>query len=181
MAYAEQHVGTPTIPGYADARMLAALTRALRSTYVLLLGAGGGYTPLHISSSFGHTGQLDVIEPDPNFATLAEGAIARFAMTERIRVHTGTTRDVVSSLNGPFDLAVLWAPVADRQWPSLHADLVRLVRVGGSIVVSGLPATMAAGEAPDPLAAYMEQVAQDERLVLGIAGESGLAIAARIR
>ncbi|GAB4323260.1 MAG: O-methyltransferase [Dehalococcoidia bacterium] len=181
IAYVEEHPGTPAIPAYAEARMLATLTRALRSTYVLLLGAGGGYTALHISSSFGHTGQLDVVETDPKFAGIAEAAAARFAMADRIRVHTGTVRDVVSSLNGPFDLVVLWAAAADREWPALHPDLVRLVRVGGSIVVSGLPPAMGAGEGRDPLAEYMVQLAQDERLLLGVAGESGLAIAARVR
>lgn len=181
LTYAGEHPGTPPIPTYAEGRMLATLTRALRSSYVLLAGAGGGYTALHISSSFGHTGQLDAVEEDPKFAGMAEEAVARHAMADRVRVHTGRTREVVLSLNGPFDLIVLWAGAVTREWPALHGDLVRLVRVGGSIIVSGLGAAPAAESGEDPLGGYMEQVAQDERLLLGIAGDAGLAIAARVR
>ena len=144
---------------HQDGRELAVITRATRSSYVLEVGSVLGYSGLNIVSSFGQTGRLDIVEPDPQHARLAEEAFERFTVAERVRINNSTVQDVVPALAGLYDLIVFnegWAALAD-----VYEHWLRLVRIGGTLLVrSG-----AAG--PDDqrsVADLLGRIADDDRL-----------------
>lgn len=161
--------GAPATP--RRARELAVLTRATHASYVLEFGTGLGYSGLHTASSFGHTGRLDTIEHDPIHAGLAEENFRRFALGERVRVNRGRIREVVAALNGPYDLAVLDSDPAD--YPAMFEDILRLVRVGGSILVHAAAASPGLDE-------YLERLAEDVRVLPAFSPLAHHAVAFRV-
>lgn len=153
-----------------EARGFAVFVRATRSSHVLQLGSGLGYTSLHLAAALGRTGRLDVVEPDQTHAEAAVANVRRFALDERVRIHHGNARDVVPALSGPYDLAVLETERDDYPW--LFDDLVRLLRTGGSVFA---PAGALLPER------FLDQLAADERLEAWFGPDLQRVVATRTR
>jgi predicted O-methyltransferase YrrM len=154
-AHAREHGCNPGVLDFASGRDVEVLCRALRASYVLELDTGLGYLGLFVAQAFGYTGHLDTVEHDPGHANLAEQTFRRFGYGERVRVHRGNASEIVPALNGPYDLILLHGEGAAR--PALHEQLVRLVRIGGSLLV--YPPGADAGRA------YADVLAADYRLL----------------
>ena len=170
------------IPAMATARQLTTLVRATRASYVLHIGGELGYTNLHIAGAFGHTGQLEIVVPDPKVASEIERLAERYALSERLSVHPGDAPAVVSGLNGPFDLIVLSGRWSD--YPRLLEDLARLNRVGGSLVVANaaeLPGADAEARETVALRSVLARLAADERYLLSTGFDFSTVLAARVR
>lgn len=163
------------IPSAAETRMLSVLVRATRATYVLEIGGGVGYSALHMTASFGQTGRLDVVEPNPVHATLIQEHARRFALGERIRVQNAAAASVVVALSGPYDLIAIHAEYVDECGP-LFETLMRLLRVGGSLVV--LAGKDGSEESEPSLLA--ERLAADDRVWPAFSERCGV-VAARVR
>lgn len=145
-------------PSVLEARRLTVLTRATHSSYVLEVGTGLGYGSLQIAAAFGQTGRLDTIEPDPVHAALAEAAFRRYALDDRVRVQGTAARQVLPALSGPYDLVVAHAR-ADVVAP-LYEDVMRLLRVGGTLFFSAVPHASEPGRERD----LLERLAIDDRV-----------------
>jgi predicted O-methyltransferase YrrM len=143
-----------------DGRELSVITRVSHSTYVLELGSALGYAGLHVVESFGRTGKLDIIEYDEEHSRLASEAFARFAYSDRVRLHTGSAREILIALNGPYDLVIV-----NAGWASLgqsYDDLVRVTRIGGSLLLRTSTAESDADR--DGARAAAVRMAEDYRL-----------------
>ena len=187
----------------AEARRLATLTRAVRASYVLLVGGGpspldpaaapdaraaeqiaaalAAYRVLHIAGAFGHTGLIEAVERAPGVAEGVRRAAARHALAERVRVHAGDPPAVVRALNGPYDLIVLggrW-----REYERMEEDLTRLLRIGGSLTVvnAAALAQAPAGEEADALRRFLARLAADERYLFSAGPAFASVLAARLR
>jgi len=174
-AHAAAHGCGMEIPSAAETRMLSVLVRATRATYVLEIGGGIGYSALHMTASFGQTGRLDVVEPNPVHATLIQEHARRFALAERIRVQNAAATSVVMALSGPYDLIAIHAEYVD-ECGSLFETLMRLLRVGGSLVVLAGRGRGADGEA----SLLAERLAEDPRVWPAFSEHGGM-MAARVR
>jgi predicted O-methyltransferase YrrM len=139
----------------ADGRLLAALVHATRATYVLELGAGGGYGSLSIAAAFGLTGRLDAVEQSLDGVARIEAAARDHGLSDRLKVIAAPPAAVLPGLNGPYDLVVV-EPCTGGLLP-VYADLIRVLRTGGSLI---LPA-IADLDATRPL---LERLAGDERV-----------------
>jgi caffeoyl-CoA O-methyltransferase len=145
---------------HQDGRELAVVTRATHSSYVLEIGPALAYSGLQIMSSFGRTGRLDVVEPDREHARLMAEWFGRFAAAERARVQTSTVADVVPALGGLYDLIVVsgsWPEI-----PGVYEHLLRLARIGGTLLVRASTATSDDDRAA--LSALLTRLADDDRV-----------------
>lgn len=181
LALAEDHARSHgcglEVPTFAEGREVAVFARATHSTYVLELGSGLGYTSLHIASTFGATGRLDAVEIDPAHAAILDEQARRFALNERIRVNAAAPRDVIRALSGPYDLIVITRGA--NGLPLMFEDIVRLVRVGGSIFAPNL-ARLRHGQAADT-SRFLELCAEDVRLLSWFGPALNTMLATRIR
>lgn len=181
LAIAEDHARSHgcglEVPTYVEGRQLAVFTRATHSTYVLEIGSGLGYTSLHIASTFGATGRLEAIEIDPVHAAILDEQARRYALNERIRVNAASPRDVIRALSGPYDLVVVTRGASGL--PLMFEDMVRLVRIGGSIFAPNLE-RLRHGNAADT-ARFLELCAEDDRLLPWFPPTLDMMLAARTR
>lgn len=169
---AERHARRDDVASYQRAREVSTLIAAARASYVLVSNSGFGYLPLHIVATFGHTGQVDVVETSPSVAAFVEQIARQQSVADRLRVYLGSPVNVVSSLNGPYDVVVLDS-VRDSAGPRFE-DVVRLTRTGGTIiVVDGTPG-------PDG-APYLEAIATDPRLLASFPADLSPVVAVRRR
>jgi len=184
--YREKHGGFPYTASPVGARELEVLVQGLRARYVLEVGGGIGYTSLHIASAFGHTGRLDVVEPDPEAARIAEGHMTKAGLADRVRHYTAAAEDVLPGLSGPYDLVILASDPAS--YTLLYDYAVRLLRTRGTLLVYNLfelawalAGESPSGRTPEPLAAFAERLAGDERFVAHFPASLERAIAVRVR
>jgi predicted O-methyltransferase YrrM len=173
----EKHRCSIPLMDPTDGRELSVITRVSHSTYVLELGSALGYAGLHVVESFGRTGKLDVIEEDEGHAQLASDAFAQFAYSDRVRLHSGSTREIMTALNGPYDLVIVnagWATLADS-----YDDLVRVTRAGGSLLLRTGTAEDPAGR--DGARAAAVRMATDYRLTPWFEPGLQTVLASRVR
>lgn len=117
---------------HLKARETAVLAAAVRSSYALAVGDGLTHAAFHVAATFGLTGHIDLVVSSQSLSRMAETAVTRHSLSEKIRVHLGKPAEVVPSLNGPLDFIVVeLEPVACHQ---LYESLVRLLRTGGTLV-----------------------------------------------
>lgn len=179
-AHAAEHGCGLSEMGLLQGRALAVLVRATHSSYVLELGSGLGYSGLNIMSSFGATGRLDTIEPDPVHARITEGNLDRYSFGDRSRVHTASAAQVIPALSGPYDLIVLNNGWKDA--PKLYDDLLRLVRTGGSILaLDPHEHAQQPGADAQSAIAFLSRLAEDDRLAVSFGVHLEHIIATRIR
>lgn len=168
------------------ARELEVLVQVARARYVLELGGGVGYTSLHIASAFGLTGHLDVVEPDADAVRLATANIERAGYVDRVRHYSAAPGEVLPGLNGPYDMVVLATDPA--QYRGLYDDIVRLLRIGGTLAVFNLfelawalDGESPSGASPEPLAGFVDRLANDDRFVAHFPVSLERALAVRLR
>lgn len=185
-AYRDEHGGFAYTTSPVGARELQVLVRLARASYVLEVGGGLGYTGLHIASSFGHTGRLDMVEPDARAVALATENFQRAGFGDRMRAYSSEPADVLPGLSGPYDMIIL--ACAPATYSDLYEDAVRLLRTGGTLLVFNLFelawALDGEGDAPaspDPLAAFVARLAEDDRFVTHVPVTLDRAIAVRVR
>jgi predicted O-methyltransferase YrrM len=139
----------------ADGRLLGALVHATRATYVLELGAGSGYGSLSIAGAFGLTGRLDAVEQSLDAVSRIEAAARDHGLSDRVKVIASSPAAVIPGLSGPYDLIVIEHHAGDLL--PAYADLVRLLRTGGSLAFPAIAD-------PDAARPLLERFAGDERL-----------------
>ena len=96
----------------------------------LELGCALGYSVALTASAAGAERSVDAIEIDTSHAAMAEEAIARKGISERVRVFHGDSNDIVPNLPGPYDVVFTDGGGYDDMWN----DLRRLTRYGGVVV-----------------------------------------------
>jgi predicted O-methyltransferase YrrM len=181
LIHREQHGCKLPELSIVDGRELAVLVRATRASYVLELGGGVGYSGLNITSSFGQTGRIDTVEPDPEHARLIRQNFARFALEDRLRVHSARAAEVVPALSGPYDMIVI--NEAPSAVDAIYEDLVRLTRTNGSIVI--LRRTIEAASPGEkeafPVPPVLARLAGDNRLITSFGDRLECVLATRVR
>lgn len=184
-AHLASHACGALLPTLSEARYLAAIAAAARATYVLAFSSGLGYLALHLSEVFGHTGRLDLLENDASHASIVEAAARTHGLADRINVYRGRVADVVPSLNGPFDLILLDAKLAEVA--PLYDTLVRLLRTGGSLVIANAEGVHGASTAEEPgrdevrAREFLDRLAADEQVYAAFPAVPSPIIAVRRR
>jgi caffeoyl-CoA O-methyltransferase len=91
--------------GRVEVRLLQALIAAARATRVLEVGTFTGFGALAMADALGDDGRVTTIEGDPRTAEIARRHHAADPRGERVDLLTGDARDVLRTVDGPFDVA----------------------------------------------------------------------------
>jgi predicted O-methyltransferase YrrM len=152
--------------------VLAAGVGANRSLEVV---CGLGYSALSLANGSG--GVVETIERDPLHARLAEREIERQGYGDRVHILVGRSSDVLSELEGPYDL--IFSDGDPEEMPSDLDHFVRLIRPRGTLVSANL---FLAQFVPDlagieQMAEYRRRILEDkEFLTVIIPGGLGLSV-----
>lgn len=118
-------------------QFLAILARATEATQVLEVGTSNGYSTIWLAWAADDTGgHVTTIERSPDKAAMARTNLRRAGLVDRVTVREGVALDVLSELEGPYDLIFL-----DADRPNYLAYLGRLIpllRPGGLLVADNV-------------------------------------------
>ncbi len=119
---------------YDNGPLLGALAAAADAKRIVELGCALGYTALSFANG-APKAKIDTIERDPEHAKLARANFSAAGMTKRIIVHEGEFAKVVTTLEGPYDVAFFdgGAPVQ-----AVHETLRKLLRPRGLLITANL-------------------------------------------
>ena len=120
--------------GGPQMQLVAALARAAGVNRALDLGSGLGYSTLWIASAVAEGGSVIGIDDDPSHTSRATEIAAGRDPGVRVEYVTGTVREVLPSLEGPFDM------IHDDAWFAKTPDhleaMLALLRPGGLLTMA---------------------------------------------
>jgi protein-L-isoaspartate O-methyltransferase len=99
----------------------------------LEIGCGLGYTASLMARAGGPECQVDTIEIDPSHADLAERALSRKGVADRVRILRGDAKDILPALTEPYDVIF-----ADGGEDGMEMHLNRLTCYGGVQIDKGV-------------------------------------------
>ncbi len=120
--------------GGPQMQLVAALARAAGVKRALDLGSGWGYSTLWIASAVAEGGSVVGIDDDSSHTARATEIAAGRRGGARVDYLTGTVREVLPSLDGPFDM------IHDDAWfakTPVHLEaMLALLRPGGLLTMA---------------------------------------------
>lgn len=159
------------LSGFAEGRLLEAISRMLKPRRILELGTFTGYSAICLASGLVPDGRLDALEINDEMEDLIREAFSKAGVSEKVRLIIGDAKETMKSLGETYDLVYIDAN--KREYPE-YLDLVLnlpLVRPGSWIVADNvLWDGKVCGEAPssDPqskgIRAFNDAVLSDPRL-----------------
>jgi caffeoyl-CoA O-methyltransferase len=122
--------------GLAEARLLEALVVASRALHVLEVGTFTGVGALSMAASLAPGGRVTTIEVDPANAEAARRHIDASPYADRIELLVGDARELLTRLDGPFDL--VWIDAWKADYPLYWDALVPKLTPDGLIAADNL-------------------------------------------
>ncbi len=111
-------------------RLLEILVRLGGAKRILEIGTAIGYSAIRMSKACG--GYVDTIERSEELVKIAKDNISRSGLDGKIKVIEGDAAEIMSSLDGEYDLIFLDA--AKAQYSAFFPECVRLLKSGGMLV-----------------------------------------------
>lgn len=93
--------------GPYQGRCLSLLSKMIKPNRVLEIGTFTGYSALCLAEGLDESGELITIEKNDELESIQKEFFSKSRFDERIRPITGEASDVLSSLEGPFQLIFL--------------------------------------------------------------------------
>jgi caffeoyl-CoA O-methyltransferase len=156
------------ISGLVEARLLEALVVAAGARRVLEIGTFTGYGALSIAARLPPGGLVTTIESDDERAELSRRHIEASPDAGKIELLHGDAREIVATLDGPFDLVFVDAWKGD--YPHYYEAVLPKLSERGLIVCDNV---LWGGGVLDPgpddedsraLSAFNDQVQRDDRV-----------------
>lgn len=121
--------------GVGAGAMLAVLAAAVGAKSVVEIGTGAGVSGLHLFEGMAPGGILTSIDIESEYQRVAKQSFADAGIAAtRARLINGRALDVLPRLtDGGYDLALVDG--APQEYPQYLAEAVRLLRVGGVVVL----------------------------------------------
>jgi caffeoyl-CoA O-methyltransferase len=154
--------------GLIAARLLEALVVATRARRVLEIGTFTGYGALSIAARLPAGGTVVTLEADPGRAALARRHFEASPDAGKVELVEGDARQIVPTLDGPFDLVFIDAWKGD--YPHYYEAVLPKLAGHGLIVCDNV---LWGGDVVDPapdddngraLAAFNDLVQRDDRV-----------------
>lgn len=106
--YTTQHHSEPhMLSGHLQGKLLEMVSHMIRPARILEIGTFTGYSALCLAKGLQPGGVLHTIELREKDAAIAQGYFDRSANRSRIKLHTGSAREVIPSLNETWDLVFI--------------------------------------------------------------------------
>lgn len=174
------------ISGFYQGRILALLSKLLAPKKILDIGTYTGFSALCLAEGLVESGELITIDSDDQYLTEFEQTLGRSPHGSKIRFLHAHAEDVLSDLEGPFDLVFLDAAKKKYQ---LYMDLLdSKIPTGGILVADNVlwkgkvlqqDMSDARAQALDSFNKYVLQHPRYESIMLPI--RDGLLVARKIQ
>ncbi len=122
--------------GLAEVRLLQMLVAASGARLVLEIGTFTGFTALALAAVLPADGRLITIEHDEERAAMARANIAGSPGAGRIELLVGDAREIVPTLDGPFD--VVWIDAWKPDYRHYYDTVVPMLAPRGVIVADNV-------------------------------------------
>lgn len=156
------------LSGNLQGQFLKMLCKMIHAQHILEIGTYTGYAAISMAMGMDPQGELHTIDINDEIEEFTSDFIARSGFSDRIHFHIGDASDVITQLDGPFDLVFI---DADKRKYSEYYDLVfDKVRSGGIIIADDAlwDGNVLNKETKDAqtlgILAYNDKVQKDERV-----------------
>lgn len=124
------------LSGHAVGSLLYSFVRMMQPARVLELGVFTGYSSICIASALQEGAVLDSIEINDELEDLIREGFSRGGVEERINLRFGDAKQVLESLEGPYDLVYIDAN--KREYVAYYQMVIDMVRSGGYIIADNV-------------------------------------------
>ena len=101
------HPESQMLSGHLQGKFLEMASMMIRPARILEIGTFTGYSALCLAKGLTDDGRLHTIELRENDAATAKGFFDRSAYKEKIVLHTGDAKEIVTKLDDTFDLVFI--------------------------------------------------------------------------
>ena len=120
------------LSGHIQGRLLSMISHMVKPVQILEIGTYTGYSALCLAEGLVENGVLHTIETNNELEEIIERYFLASAFREQLQLHIGDAKQVLLSLDGPFDLVFI---DADKENYVNYYNLVfNKVRSGGLII-----------------------------------------------
>ena len=155
------------LSGHIQGRILSMISHLIKPAQILEIGTFTGYSALCLAEGLAKNGILHTIEANNELVEIIERYFSASVYHEQIQLHIGDAKQVLPSLNGPFDLVFI---DADKENYVNYYNLVfDKVRSGGLIIADntlwyGNVLTNDKGKETIGIVAFNELIKNDQRI-----------------
>jgi len=140
------------LSGHLQGQILSMISCMIKPKYILEIGTFTGYSALCLAKGLTNDGQLHTIEIDDELETIAQKYFLKSGMSDHIFQHIGDAREIIPSINRPFDLVFIDAD--KREYCDYYNIVFDYIPVGGFLLADNI---LWDGKVVDPDAANEEQ------------------------
>ena len=140
------------LSGHLQGQILSMISRMIKPRCILEIGTFTGYSALCLAKGLAEGGLLHTIEIDDELESIAQKYFLKSGMASRIIQHIGDAREIIPTINQPFDLVFIDAD--KREYCEYYNLVFDRVAVGGYILADNI---LWDGKVVNPEAANEEQ------------------------
>jgi caffeoyl-CoA O-methyltransferase len=120
------------LSGHLQGTFLQMISHMIRPSAILEIGTFTGYSAICLAQGLNTGGKLITLECNPEMVDFARPYFEEAGLSEKINMLTGDATELISTLEGPYDLVFI---DADKENYCNYFDLVLpIVRPGGYIL-----------------------------------------------
>lgn len=153
--------------GHLQGRFLSLLSQLMQPQHILEIGTFTGYATLCLAEGLPTNGKISTIEVNPELAYISNDFFQRAGMEQQIHAYVGDAKEVIPTLESPFDMVFIDAGKAHNE---LYYEMVLpLVKKGGLIMTDNVlwrnkVVIGASDKDTKMIHAFNQKVQQDERV-----------------
>lgn len=140
------------LSGHLQGQILSMISCMIKPKCILEIGTFTGYSALCLAKGLSEGGQLHTIEIEDELEAISRNYFLKSGMADRIFQYLGDAREIIPSINQPFDLVFIDAD--KREYCDYYNIVFERIPVGGFILADNI---LWDGKVIDPEAATEEQ------------------------
>jgi len=155
------------LSGHTQGRFLSMVSHMVHPDKILEIGTFTGYSAICLAEGLSEKGMLHTIEVNHELVDIIERYFKESGHNEKLKLHIGDAKQVISTLEGPFDLVFI---DADKEnYVNYYNMVFDKVRTGGIIIADntfwhGNVLTNDQGKETIGIVAFNELIKKDHRV-----------------
>jgi len=155
------------LSGHIQGRFLSMVSHMVHPDKILEIGTFTGYSAICLAEGLTEKGILHTIEVNHELVDIIERYFKESGYNEKLKLHIGDAKQVISTLEGPFDLVFI---DADKEnYVNYYNLIFDNVRTGGIIIADntlwhGNVLTNDQGKETVGIVAFNEMIKKDHRV-----------------
>jgi caffeoyl-CoA O-methyltransferase len=124
------------LSGHLQGRFLSMISHMIRPKNILEIGTYTGYSAICFAEGLPADGRIDTIDINDELTPMVREFVKQSGYENKLTLHTGDARNIIPTLDGPFDLVFI---DADKINYAVYYDLVfDKINKGGWIVADNV-------------------------------------------